>query len=173
MVSLDDFQYAMENTVVVRPPQQSIQTFGTTIFRFFLVTEFMDRANAIRVREGYIHAERPQILTPENMSKIMLEGFGERAEEFAEALRQNPGIGNFLKYGIQVQKRDVAESTASESMETVIGTIDARIASSDETSAIIQGVDDAWEVCLLKFSMDIIQKSIEGNMRDLRGRKFL
>lgn len=173
MFSPDDFQYAIENTVVVRPPTRSIQTFGTTTFRFYLVSELMDRVNEIRVREGRIEAERPQILTPEKMSRIMLEGFGEKAGEFAEMLRHKPDMGNFLRYGIQVLKRDVTETTAHETMEMVISTIDARIAASDETSVIIQGVDDAWEVCLLKFSVDLIQQSLEGNINDLRRRKML
>lgn len=173
MFSQDDFQYAIENTVVVRPPTRSIQTFGTTTFRFYLVSELMDRVNEIRVREGRIEAERPQILTPEKMSKILLEGFAEKAEEFAEILRHKPEMGQFLRYGMQVVKSDVTETTAHESMETVISTIDARIAASDETSVIIQGVDDTWEVCLLKFSMDLIQQSVEDNMRDLRRRKLL
>ncbi len=173
MISPDDFQYAIENTIVVRPPTRSIQTFGTTSFHFYLVSELMDRVNEIRVREGRIEAERPQILTPEKMSRILLEGFGEKAEEFAEMLRHNPDLGAFLRYGLQIAKRDVTESTAHETMEAVIGTIDAQIAASDETSVIIQGVDDAWEVCLLKFSMDLIRQSVEGNVKDLRRRKLL
>ena len=169
----DDFQYAIENTVVVRPPSRSIRTFGTTTFRFYLVTELMDRVNEIRIREGRIDAERPQILTPEKMSRILLEGFGEKAEQFAELLRHRPDLGQFLRYGIQVQKRDITETTAHDSMERVIGSIDAQIAMNDEVSVIIQGVDDAWEVCLLKFSMDLIQQSIEGNIKDLRRRNLL
>ncbi|HEX8371444.1 MAG TPA: hypothetical protein VF585_01585 [Chthoniobacterales bacterium] len=173
MFSEDDFQYAIENTVVVRPPTRNIQTFGTTTFRFYLVTELMDRVNEIRVREGRIEAERPQILTAEKMSRILLEGFGEKAGRFAEMLRHNPDLGNFLRYGMQIVKRDMTETTAHESMELVLNTIDARIAASDETSVIIQGVDDAWEVCLLKFSMDLIQQSLGGNVSDLRRRKLL
>ncbi len=169
----DDFQYAIENTVVVRPPRRSIQTFGTTSFRFYLVSELMDRVNEIRVREGRIDAERPQILTPEKMSRILLDGFGEKAAAFAEALRNRPELGTFLRYGIAVQKRDITETTAHETMENVIATIDARIAMNDEVSVIIQGVDDAWEVCLLKFSMDLIQQSIEGNVNDLRRQNRL
>ncbi len=173
MFSPDDFQYAIENTVVVRPPTRSIQTFGTTTFRFYLVTELMDRVNEIRVREGRIEAERPQLLTPEKMSRILLDGFGEKAEQFAEILRHQPDLGPFLRYGMQIVKRDITETTAHETMELVLNTIEARIAMNDEVSVIIQGVDDAWEVCLLKFSMDLIQQSLEGNVKDLRRRKLL
>ena len=35
--------------------------------------------NEVRVRDGRIHAERPQILTAEHYSRLLLEGFGEKA----------------------------------------------------------------------------------------------
>ena len=38
----------------------------------------------------------------------------------------------------------------------------------DPLSAVIQGVDDAWEVCLLKFTIDLIERSSGGNLGDLR-----
>jgi hypothetical protein len=40
-------------------------------------------------------------------------------------------------------------------------------------SAIIQGVDDAWEVCLLKFTVDLIEKSAGGNLGDFRQRGLI
>jgi len=48
----------------------------------------MDQANEIRVRDGRIHAERPQILTPEHYCRLLLEGFGEKAEKYVESLRE-------------------------------------------------------------------------------------
>ncbi len=64
MWSEDDFQYAAENTQVILAPEHHIATFGSTSFRFYLISEQMDRVNEVRVRDGQIHAERPQILTP-------------------------------------------------------------------------------------------------------------
>jgi hypothetical protein len=42
--------------------------------------------------------------------------------------------------------------------------------SEEELSAVIQGVDDAWEVCLLKFTIDLIERSSGGNMGDFQRR---
>ena len=42
--------------------------------------------------------------------------------------------------------------------------------SEEPLSAVIQGVDDAWEVCLLKFTIDLIERSTGGNMGDFRRR---
>ena len=85
MLSPDDFQYALENTRVILAPARRVDTFGTSIFNYFLVTEAMDTANLSRVREGHIHAERPQILTPQNMAKLMLDGFGEEGATLRRA----------------------------------------------------------------------------------------
>src|SRR5205085_404833 len=52
----DDFQYAIENTRVILAPEKQIATFGSTSFRFYLISELMDQANEIRVRDGRIHA---------------------------------------------------------------------------------------------------------------------
>jgi len=40
-------------------------------------------------------------------------------------------------------------------------------------SAVIQGVDDAWEVCLLKFTIDMIERSSGGNIGDFRKRGLI
>ena len=40
-------------------------------------------------------------------------------------------------------------------------------------SAIIQGVDDAWEVCLMKFTMELVQQSAGGNMGEFRKRGLI
>ena len=67
-------------------PARRVDTFGTSLFNYFLVTEAMDAVNLSRVREGHIHAERPQILTPQNMAKLMLEGFGDQGRRYAEQI---------------------------------------------------------------------------------------
>ena len=38
-----DFQYAIENTEVILAPEGQIATFGHTSFRFYLISELMDR----------------------------------------------------------------------------------------------------------------------------------
>jgi len=74
----DDFDYAIENTHVIVAPERQIATFGSTSFDFYLISELMDRVDQVRVRNGKIHAERPQILTPEHYCRLLLEGFGEK-----------------------------------------------------------------------------------------------
>ncbi len=171
MLSEDSFQYALENTHVVRAPEKRIETFGNTSFRFYLVSELMDSAHQIRIREGHLHAERPQILTPGFLKRAMLEGFGERAEEFADWLQEHSRELAVLKYGFQFRKTQVTESLVSASLEEVLERLGKTLdQAGDALSAIVQGVDEGWEVCLLKFAVDLIQESSGSNMDDFRKR---
>jgi hypothetical protein len=167
----DDFQYAIENTRVILAPDQQIATFGSTSFRFYLISELMDQVNEIRVRDGRIHAARPQILTPEHYCRLLLEGFGEKAARYADRLRERTRDIAVLRYGFQFRKTDVVESRVRGTMESVIDRTRRQVEHSEEPlSAVIQGVDDAWEVCLLKFTIDLIERSSGGNLGDFRKR---
>ncbi len=174
MFNQDDFEYAIENTRVIRSPERRISTFGSTVFEFHLVTEMMDSVNEVRVRNGKIHAEKPQIMTPDRMSRLLLEGFGERAEEFADSMRRSMENMAFLKYGFSVRKTDVTESIVHDHMDSVLNRIAGEAdASDDPMRAVIHGVDEGWEVCLLKFTVDIIRDSAGGNMNDFQQRGLL
>jgi hypothetical protein len=171
MWSEDNFQYAIENTEVILAPEGRIATFGQTSFRFYLISELMDQVNEVRVRNGRIHAERPQILTADHYSRLLLEGFGEKAERYLEQLREQAQKVAVLRYGFQFRKTDVTEKTVRASMTSVIEQTKAQVERSEEPlSAVIQGVDDAWEVCLLKFTIDLIERSSGGNLGDFRRR---
>ena len=165
----ENFDYAIENTHVLLAPEQQIATFGRTSFNFYLITELMDRVDQVRVRNGKIHAERPQILAPEHYTRLLLEGFGEKAQHYVDQLRENLRNIAVLRYGFQFRKTDVTEETLRDSMSAVINRTKSRVESLNEPlSAVIQGVDDAWEVCLLKFTIDMIERSSGGNLGDFR-----
>ncbi len=170
----DDFQYAIENTQVILAPEHKIATFGTTSFRFYLISELMDRVNEVRVRDGKIHADRPQILTPDHFSRLLLEGFGEKAERYAEQLRERAQNFAVLRYGFQFRKTDVTEQMFRDPIKSVIERTKSHVQHQDDhLSAVIQGVDEAWEVCLLKFTIDMIERSSGGNIGDFRKRGLI
>ena len=170
----DDFDYAIENTQVILAPERQIATFGSTSFNFYLISELMDRVDQVRVRNGKIHAERPQILTPEHYCRLLLEGFGEQAQRYVDQLREHARNVAVLRYGFQFRKTDVTEQTMRDSIDAVINRTKRRVESENEPlSAVIQGVDDAWEVCLLKFTIDLIERSSGENLGDFRKRGLL
>ncbi|MGH7938774.1 MAG: hypothetical protein ACREFG_09730, partial [Chthoniobacterales bacterium] len=64
--------------------------------------------------------------------------------------------------------------TVRASVASVIEQTKAQVERSEEPlSAVIQGVDDALEVCLLKFTIDLIERSSGGNLGDFRRRGLM
>src|SRR4051794_13393657 len=141
----DDFEYAMENTRVIVAPEQRIATFGTTRFDFYMLSELMDHANEVRIRKGSVQAERPQIVTPEHLLRLLLEGFGEPAHRYAERLREYANNVAILRYGFRFHRSEVTEHTVRDTIEAVIGRTRREAETSEQLSAVIHGVDDAWE----------------------------
>ena len=179
MFTADDFQYALENTRLLLGPRRQIATFGNTRFAFHLLTESMDKVNEVRIRTGTIHAERPLLMTPEQHARLALENFGEKAADFAEWLRQagpdRPKL-TFLKYGFRFRRSNVSESVHQSALgplsERICAEVEAR-QDAEPLSAVLQGVDDAWEVCLLKFTIDLVQGSAPGNLGDFQRRGLI
>ena len=170
----DDFHYALENTKVVMPPQKRLETFGTTVLNYHLITEEMDSVNRMRVREGRIHAHKPELLTPDKFDKLLLEGFGEKAERYADAVSEFASQIAVLKYGFTVRKDDVRRYDVTGALPEVTAKVKDEVArKNDPLAAVVTGVDDGWEVCLLKFALDMVLTSGNENVRDLRSRGLL
>ena len=172
MLQEHDFHYAMENTRVVVSPKGGIETFGSTQFRFSLVSELLDEVGAVRVRNGRLEAERPRIVSPHHYSKLMLDGFGEEAREYADWIESHGSAIRILRYGFQFRKTDLSEHVVRESLDSALDRLRDQIGD-DPLAALISGVDDAWEVCLLKFSMEMIQKSAGGNVDEWKRRGLI
>jgi hypothetical protein len=174
MYSNDDIQYALETTKILHEPDRRIDSFGTTSFQFILVSELMDSVSEVRVRNGTIDAERPRILRPEGYDDLNFEGFGEQAEAFKEWFKNSGGDLAFLKYGFNFSKHNVTESVVHEGIGDVCDRVKEDIRSSgNPLSALIQGVDDTWEISLLKFSMEMIEQSQGINVFDFKRRGLL
>jgi hypothetical protein len=170
----EDIWYALANTEVIVAPQNRLQTFGSTVITYHLLAEKMDSVNEVRVREGKVHAERPQVLTPAYFERLMLEGFGEEADQYASWLKDHIKDLTFIKYGFRFRKEEVQESTVHESLTVASDRVRRYVEEQgDPLTAIIHGVDEGWEVCLLKFMTDVIRNSAPQNYMDLQKRKLL
>ena len=102
---------------------------------------------------------------------MWFEGFGEKAKRYENKLREHTQNIAAIRYGFQGHKNENSEQTLRDSIDTVINRTKRRVQSANEPlSAVIQGVDDAWEVCLLKFTIDLVEHSSGGNLGDFRKR---
>lgn len=164
----------MEMTQVLHVPDRRIDTFGTTEFDFVLVSELLDKIDQVRIRSGRITAERPRILRPEPYQELNFEGFGEQAEAFQKWLMAQHGAMAFLQYGFMFKKSEVTESLVHDKLAAVQERlVEEAVRTGNPRSAVISGVDDAWEICLLKFTVEMIQKSSGINIFDFKRRGLL
>ncbi len=174
MPTRDDIWWALANTKVLLAPRRRLETFGTTVISYHLIAEKMDAANAISIREGQVHAERPQLLTPAFFHKLLLEGFGEDGQRFAEWLQEHAQDLAFLKYGFRFRREAARETTVHDSLANVAARVREDVKQRGEPlTAVIQGVDDTWEVCLLKFMTDTIRKAAPGHVSEMKRGQLL
>lgn len=164
----------MENTHVLREPDRRIDTFGVTKFKFTIISELMDSVGKIRVRSGEVEAQKPQIIKPAAYNNVELEGFDQKANEFLAWLKDKGLEPVFFQYGFSFRRTEANEEIITDHMANVKDKVLAAAHEKDDPMmAVIEGVDDAWEVGLLKFAIDIIGKSQEINKFDFKRRGLL
>ena len=66
----------------------------------------------------------PQIMTPDNMAKLLLEGFGDQGQRFADQISAQSARFAFLKYGFRFSKSDIRSYDVHESLENVAGQVE-------------------------------------------------
>ncbi len=178
MHSPDDIHYALETTKVLREPDRRIDTFGETRFEFQLISELMDRTGEVRIRTGEVEAMRPRILRPSAYNEVQLEGFDPTArarfDKLVDKLRSEGKDLAFLQYGFQFKRGQVHEEIIHDSLDAVRERVMEDIRrTGNPARAIIEGVDDAWEISILKFSFEMILRSHEINTFDFKRRGLI
>lgn len=178
MHSKDDIQYALETTKVLHEPDRRIDTFGETRFEFQLLSELMDRTGEVRIRRGEVEALRPRILRPAAYQEVELEGFDPSArarfDKLVEKFRAEGKDLAFLQYGFQFRRGQVHEEIVRDSIDSVRDRVLEDVRKTGNPSlAIIEGVDDAWEISILKFSFEMILRSHEINAFDFKRRGLI
>ncbi len=170
----EDIWYAVNVTKVVHAPNQSLETFGATTIRYHLLSELMDEVNQVRLREGSMYSERPQIITPSHFASQLLEGFGDKAREYTEWLMDNGEMIKILKYGLHFRKEKISEELLSGSIDDISRRLKDKVSKEeDDFSAIVIGADELWEVSLLKFFVDYLQQSATSNFNEISNSNLM
>lgn len=167
--------YAMRQTKVLYVPDRRIDTFGDTRFNFRLITEPVDEVGVCRIRSGWVEANRPRIIRPADMNGVETEGFGADAARFFQWLQEHGApMQALLKYGFCFSRTKVHEEMVHDNLQELADrVVQESLSSGDPFRAVIAGVDDAWEVSLLCFIFEMVQKSHEINLFDFRRRGIL
>lgn len=164
----------METARLLHEPDRRIDTFGATRFKFTMLSEPMDSVGQVRIRQGELEAQKPQIIKPSGMQGVELDGFQEKAGEFLEWLKKNKLEPVFFQYGFMFKKTKLTEALVHDNIDNVRERVLSEAKSQgDPMLAVMEGVDDAWEVSLLKFSIDMISKSTDINVFDFKRKGLL
>lgn len=167
-------RYAVEHTEILRLPKQSLATFGTTNVDYYLLTEpvyaELVTTEETVIRVGRVSSESPRIVTPFYLAR--LEGFTENARKYIEIMaREYPHTPGLL-YSYRNEPREL--TTVSERLEMVAGRLSEQIEKeSNKLAAIIKGVDELWDVSLLKFIREMTERSLGDNLAELNTRGLL
>src|SRR5690606_23736064 len=132
----------------------------------------------VRIRTGEVEAQRPRILRPEPYRGIELEGFDESAraklDAMVEKFRAEGKNLAFLQYGFQFRRGEVREEVVHDSMDNVRDRVLEDIRRTGNPAlAVIEGVDDAWEISVLKFTFEMVLRSQDINAFDLKRKGLL
>ncbi len=169
-----DYAYAMRNTEVILTPSRRLETFGHTVVNYLLLSELMDSVNQVRIREGRIKAHRPEIITPQSFGHMLLDGFGDEARKYADFLQEHERDLVILQYGFVIRKEDIRQYVVHEKLASVVDQIKQDVQGrNDPLSAIVVGVDKPWEVSLVKLMVEVMQKSVPTNVREMQQRNLL
>jgi len=177
-MDIDDerIKYAVEHTEILRPPKQSLSTFGTTNIYYYLVTEpayseLVENVTETAVREGRVITQRPRIVTPYYLSR--LEGFSPEARRYFEALVKTHGAsapGLFYTYRNEPKELTIV----SGNLPAVVDRLNAELdKGGNPLTSIIKGQDELWDVSLMKFIYEITKSSLKNNLMQMGSKGLL
>jgi len=154
---------ALENTQILKPPKQMLTTFGSSVVYYYLLSEPIyveispNITNETVVREGRITWGQPRILTPGYM--LRMEGFGDEARRAIQILaEQSPDLAAIL-YHMEYRREYENTHIVSESLMNVSKQVEREAEKKGPLSAVIKGVDELWDVSLMKFVQEMIINS--------------
>ena len=173
---------AVEQTWIVRYPKQSLATFGSTNISYYVVTEPIYRdipsqsaqnagtAEGV-VRKGRVIAEKPAIVTPNYA--MSMEGFSPEAYEYLRhaAMAYGPNHPGILyRFKNDAENFDIVSGDASEIAHRISDDLDER---KENLSVVMVGVDEWWDVALMKFIYEYTSSSAQSNFGEMSARGLL
>ena len=176
MSSNPDFDrwYSAKSARFLLEPSHRLETFGTTLVNYHLISELDDYPGKIRVREGRLEAHQPLVITPD-FAQIESEGFGDEAKAYLEFLRETEKNLRILQYGYHLKSDNFSEQIVTDRLSVVTERVKEEVlASNDQFAAVVQCVDEPWDVALVELWLREVNRSAGGNIKELqqKGKLF-
>lgn len=163
-------EYVVANTEVIRPPRQRLATFGETQLSYYIVaepvfTELTGSPGETVVREGKVVAERPKIVTPHYLLNLF-QGF-KHGREYADYVLRKYGPnepGLLYRYRNEPSSMNIVSGLVPEVVGRLNDLLDKE---GNALSTIIKGVDEMWDISLMKFIHELTRYSLSNNVAEL------
>ena len=171
-----DLIKAVQKTRVARKPLQHLATFGTTIINYYVITEPIysdidELKKETVVRTGRVNSGKPEIVTP--TYALNLKGFSSEAYKYLEFISDKFGVnspGVLYQYKNEPGKINILNGSVEEVSNNIIKELNTK---KDKLTAVIVGVDELWDVSLLKFIHDFTSESLVSNINEFNSRGLL
>ena len=170
MSSNPDFDrwYAAKRARFLLEPSHRLETFSNTLVNYHLVSELADHPGKVRIREGRLEAHQPLVITP-HVAEIETEGLGDEAKAYLEFLKENEKDLRILQYGYHLKSDNFSEQIVTDRLSVVTERVKSEVlASNDKFAAVVQCVDDPWDVALVELWLREVNRSARGNIDDLQ-----
>lgn len=161
----EKIKHVLKNTVVLKPPRKLLASFVDTVLHYYMLTvpmylDFEGRSaeSETVVREGRITCKKPKLITPSYM--LNMEGFSGEARKAFKMLAEEDSDLAMILYGFKIRRDSEKMDIVPKSLESVARRLSRDIDRRRESySAIIQGVDEFWDVSLSKFVQEMVDTS--------------
>ena len=170
MSSNPDFDrwYAARSARFLVEPSHRLATFGNTLVNYHLVSELDDHPGKVRIREGRLEAHQPLVITP-HFQETEFEGLGDEAREYFNFLKENEERLRVLRYGYHLKSDNFSEQIVTDRLPVVTERVKtAVLESGDKFAAVIQCVDEPWDVALVELWLREVSRSAGDNISELQ-----
>lgn len=166
-----DFAYAVRNTEILYAPKRILDPFNQTVIDYTLLTQPMDNPHQTCIREGKLQTFPPHLVLPGNLSTQELEGFGPQAEKYLEFMRKHASRIRILHYSYRLKRETFRETIVNEPLELIREqALERHKQITNPYAALVQGVDEPWDVCLLHLFTKLVQESVPKTLDVLEKR---
>lgn len=164
MESPERILYALKQTKILKAPEELISTSRPTTLHFYVLAEpaylevFKNEGPETKIRQGTISWEKPRLLTPGYL--LDMEGFSSEAREAMRLLAsQHPDLAGIL-YRMKYKRDEAEVVTVPHTIMEAFRRLERRIEDQNNSfSVVIQGLDELWDVSLMKYVQELILKS--------------
>ena len=166
-----DFIYAVRNTKLLCVPERLLDPFESTTIDYTLLTQPMDDPTRTRMRIGKLQVFPPRLVSPGDIGMQELDGFGAQAGRYLDFLRRHAAAIRLLRYSYRLRREEYREQLIDAPLAEVTERAEREFRhQANPRAALVVGVDEPWDVCILHLFMRMVQNSVPKALEEFETR---